>query len=105
MSNPLEITGTLKHIGETEMLPKGNNEKRIFVVEIEPGNFSQEICFELFKDKCSLINNFAEGETITVAFNLRGREYNGKWYTNLSAWKISASNSEPATESDIPDPF
>ena len=87
----LELTGEIVHIGEVETLPTGNTEKRIFVIEIEPGQYSQQIGFELFKDKVKLINSFEVGQTVTVSFNIRGREWKGKYYTNLQAWKIAAS--------------
>ena len=110
MSQTLEITGEIVHIGEVELLPKGNTEKRIFVIEIEPGQYSQQIGFELFKDKCSLINNFNLGETVTVAFNLRGRSWENKWYVNLQAWKLAKSEVTvdevaPAAVSATPQPI
>lgn len=103
MSNQLEITGELKHIGEVEIITTTNAEKRIFVIEIEPGQYSQEICFELFRDKVSLINNFQIGDTITVSFNLRGREYQGRWWVNLQAWRLAKSNTPEVEESPLPE--
>lgn len=99
--NKLTLTGEIQHIGEIEQL-SANAEKRIFVIEIEPGTYSQQIAFELFRDKVSLINNFKEGDIVTVEFNVKGREWKGKYYTNLSAWKISASNQKDPIEEAIP---
>lgn len=102
--NKLEITGEIIHIGEIEIVST-NAEKRIFVIEIEPGKYSQEISFELFKDKVSLINPFQKGDHITVAFNLRGRAWKDKWFVNLQAWKISASsavNTDPIDQAIPP---
>jgi hypothetical protein len=52
------------------------------------------------------------GDTVTVEFNVNCNEYNGKYYTTLSAWKISkeannAPEPEPlGVESENPDlPF
>lgn len=99
--NKLELIGEIVHIGEVEMLPTNNTEKRIFVIEIDPGKYSQQVAFELFKDKVTMINAFEVGQTVTVSFNIRGREYQGKWYTNLQAWKISASSE---VKKDAPNP-
>ena len=98
--NQLELTGEIVHIGEVEQIP-GGAEKRIFVVESE-GQYPQQIAFELFKDKISLINPFKVGEIVTAYFNLRGREWKGKWYVNLQAWKIAASNTKDPIDQAIP---
>ena len=35
-----------------------------------------------------------ETETITAAINLESREYNGRWYTDVKAWKVSRDGIE-----------
>lgn len=29
-----------------------------------------------------------EGNEVKVSFDLESREYNGKWYTDVKAWKV-----------------
>jgi len=36
-----------------------------------------------------LIDQFNPGEEVNVLFNIRGREYNGRYFVNLQAWKIN----------------
>jgi len=86
--NKLESTGEIVHIGEVEIISTNNAQKRIFVIEIDPGQYCQQIAFGLFKEKVMLINNFQKGQMVTVSFNLRGRKWKDKWYVNLQAWKI-----------------
>jgi single-strand DNA-binding protein len=91
--------GTLIHIGDTQEVGNGFT-KREFVLEIQDGNYSEKPKFELIKDKCSLLDAYAEGQQITVSFNLRGREYQGKegktmYFTNLQAWKVEANGQAP----------
>jgi 16S rRNA U1498 N3-methylase RsmE len=41
---------------------------------------------------------------VVVHFDLRGREWNDKYFTNLNAWKVHAPEGvEQATSSDVPD--
>ncbi len=61
---------------------------REFVIEIQSGNFPQFIKFQLTQDRCSAIDPYSEGDQIKVYFDLRGREWNDKYFTNLNAWKI-----------------
>ncbi len=61
---------------------------REFVIEIESGNYPQFIKFQLVQDKCNLLDDYKEGEIIRVFFDLRGREWQGKYFTNLNAWRL-----------------
>lgn len=62
---------------------------RQFVIEVTEGQYPQMVAFQLVQDKCTLIDDYAEGDTVEVEFDLRGREWNGKYFTNLQAWRIS----------------
>ncbi len=61
---------------------------RQFVIEVSDGQYPQMVAFQLVQDKCSLIDDYSEGDMIEVDFDLRGREWNGKYFTNLQAWRI-----------------
>jgi len=41
------------------------------------------------------IEQFAiqQGETVRVSIDLESREYNGRWYTDVKAWKVSRDGS------------
>ncbi len=108
-----QVDGKLHKIFNTEQ----KSEKfraREFVIEIADGNYAQMIKFQLTQDKCEMIDEHNEGDEITVHFNLRGREWNERFFTNLDAWRIesaktsSAAASQPAaagaaTDADYPE--
>jgi hypothetical protein len=82
--------------------------KQEFVIETEE-QFPKKVCFTLFGDKVSLLNGLSSGDQIDVSFNLESREFNGKWYSNINAWKVnpvvSQENQSPSfTADDIPPP-
>lgn len=64
---------------------------REFVIEVADGQYPQMVKFQLVQDKCDLVNDYSEGDSIEVDFDLRGREWNGKYFTNLQAWRIARS--------------
>lgn len=85
-----QVDGKLHKIFDTEQ----KSEKfraREFVIEVSDGKFPQMVKFQLTQDKCEAIDSYQEGADITVHFNLRGREWNGKYFTNLDAWRIEAA--------------
>ena len=64
-------------------------EKQSFVLDTG-AQYSPEVCFSVFGDeKVKMLEKFAEGQEVEVAFNVSSREFNGKYYHNLDAWKIS----------------
>lgn len=82
-----EAKGNLKWIGDTQSFPSGFS-KREFVVTTQHDKYPQDIKFEVVKDKCAMLDEFAVGSEVTVSFDIRGNEYNGKYYVNLACWKL-----------------
>lgn len=81
-----ELSGKLKKIMDVQSFDSGFS-KREFVITTEE-QYPQEIKFELFKDKTSLIDKYKEGDVLKVSFNIRGSEYNERFYVNLNAWRL-----------------
>jgi hypothetical protein len=67
---------------------------REFVLLDDKGQYPNYVKFQLTQDKVSVIDNMEEGSDIKVYFDLRGREWQGKYFTNLNAWRIEALGSE-----------
>lgn len=82
-----EIEGKLLKKYDTES-KSASFQAREFVLEIVDGNYPQFIKFQLTQDRCALLDPVNEGEQIKVHFDLRGREWQGKYFTNLNAWRI-----------------
>lgn len=103
-----EVEGKLHRVFPTEQ-KSSSFSAREFVLEIQDGNYPQLIKFQAVQDRCALLDNFSEGDLVKVAFDLRGREWNGKYLTNLNAWRIDKAGSGGANQSasaDFPaDPF
>ncbi len=87
MSNTTQ--GKIKLIMAEQTFASGFTKREFVVTTAE--QYPQDIKFELVKDKCSLIDSYKEGEDVTVSFNVRGSEYNGRYFVNLNAWKLERS--------------
>jgi len=64
---------------------------REFVIEVQDGQYPQMVKFQLTQDKCALMDDYNEGDQVVVDFDLRGREWNDKYFTNLNAWRVGAA--------------
>ena len=83
-----EIVGKLHKKFETEN-KTATFQAREFVIEVD-GTYPQFVKFQLTQDRCALVDKYNEGESIRVHFDLRGREWQGKYFTNLNAWRIES---------------
>jgi hypothetical protein len=90
MSEKLSITGTLLEIFPEQTFPSGFS-KREFVVQTDD-RYPQQIKFELLKERCSRLDEFQVGEPVQVNFDLRGNEYEGRYFVNLVCWKLSSND-------------
>ena len=93
----MEISGKLKQILAEETFASGFN-KRSFIISIED-RYPYDICFDLLKDKVSMIDTYQVGENVRVYFDVKSREYNGKWFTGCTAWKIDRAEAGGVTNS------
>lgn len=98
-----ELTGKVKLLQEPQTFASGFT-KREMVVTVEDGKYPQEINLEFLQDKISLLDNLSEGQDVKVFFDIRGREYNGRYFNNLVGWKIEAEDggSSAPAEDDRP---
>lgn len=58
------------------------------VIETE-GQYPKKVCFTALNAAVESIRNLAVGCIVEVEFNVESREYNGRWYTDVTAWKVT----------------
>ncbi len=88
----LEIEGRIRQklAKQSGQSAKGSWTKQDFVLEYQDGNYPAEVCFTAFgNDKVAELDKHQIGDTVSVAFNLRAREYNGRWYNDVRVWRIT----------------
>jgi hypothetical protein len=68
-------------------------------------------CFTLFGDKTKLLSDIKLGDEVDVSFNMDSREWEGRWFTNVNAWKIELispadrDNTHTESKGDLPPEF
>jgi len=97
-----------RHDGKLEIesgTSKAGNEWKKQSFLIDTGNqYNPEICFQLFgEDKIDMLNHHDEGSKVEVSFNLSSREYNGRYFHNIDAWRIESIEKSEETSEDIPE--
>ncbi len=101
-----ELTGKIKLIQEPKTFNSGFT-KREMVVVVEDGKYPQEINLEFVQDKVALLDVLQPGQEVKVSFDIRGREYNGRYFNNLQGWKVQVLGDDaggPPADSHYPAP-
>ena len=91
-----EITGTLVKKYETET--KGESFRvRDFVIKAnDGGQYDNFVKFQTTQDRTAIVDDLNEGDEIKVHFDLRGRQWQDKYFTNLNAWRVEALDGNTA---------
>lgn len=90
-----DLVGKIKVIMDEQSFTSGFT-KREFVVTTDE-KFPQDIKFECVKDKCSMLDAYAAGQNVKVSFNMRGNEYNSRYFVNLTAWRMEAADEDSSS--------
>ena len=96
-----EITGTIIDIFSAQTFNKGFR-KREFVIETDE-KYSQKVVLQLVQEKCDMIDSYGIGDTVTVSFNVKGRDWvdnsgTVKYFNTLEAWRIVGKGRAQLTE-------
>lgn len=95
----LEIEGTLaqKLPVQSGNSARGPWAKQEFILEYPDGNFTAKACFTAWgQEKVQDLGKYQVGDKVKVSFNLKSREFNGRWYNDLQIWKIAPAGAQPA---------
>ncbi len=105
----MELKGTIKHIFDTQTVGANGFQKREMIL-LTDERFPQTIKIEFIQEKVTLLDQFQEGDDVTVSINIRGREWvnpEGKtiYFTSIQGWRIIKNENIPAGDDSVPPPF
>ena len=103
LKKTMEITGKIIAVlQERGGVSKTGNEWKMqeYVLETHE-QFPKKLCFNVFgADKIAAFNIQA-GDELTVSFDINAREYNGRWYNDIRAWRVERGAAPAAAETPV----
>jgi hypothetical protein len=78
---------------------------REFVVTTPDEKYPQDILFQTVNDKMDVLESLGVGQQVEVSYNVRGREFNGRYYNTLDAWKVQIIGQAAQTTNNNDDGF
>ncbi|MDR1113409.1 MAG: DUF3127 domain-containing protein [Bacteroidales bacterium] len=100
----LEITGKLiQKMDLQQGTSRTGNlwQKQEFVIETME-QYPKKICANLWGENVKILDSLNIGSVVTVSFSLESREFNGKWYTDVRAWRIEVPGTSPVQPAPVP---
>ena len=95
----LTMKGAIKLINPVKVISDKFSVREFVITTAD--KYPQEVIFQTVNDKMDIIAPYGQGQEVTVSFNVRGREYNGKYYNTLDAWKVQGEVTvQPIEETD-----
>ena len=104
----MEITGKIIAVlPEQGGTSRNGNEwkKQEYVLETHD-QYPKKVCFQIFGSDRIAHAAIQPGEELTVSFDIESREYQGRWFTNINAWKVTRqAEAAPVAPVAADDPF
>ncbi len=72
----------------------GEWKKQDIIVETD-GQYPKKVCVSIWGDK--IPTNLQIGSSLNINFDVESREYNGRWYTDVKAWKVDLAGAGAPT--------
>lgn len=114
MENQLFEEGTIMEIGEKQSFAAKNGGdvvSRVLVLDVETptgngGTWHDMKAFTFFNDKADSLDGFHKDEKVRVYFTWKSREYNGRYYHNITGRgikRLKADKQEKAQTDQLKD--
>ena len=90
----MEVTGKIKLINETQTFgANGFRKREVVVIDDSNSEYPQYISVDFTQDKCDILNDYKEGDSVKIAINLGGRlwvnpEGVNKYFNSVTGWRI-----------------
>lgn len=90
----MELEGKIIQINPVQS-GEGRNgtwKKQEYIVETK-SQYPKKVCVTIWGDKIDQFE-LKQDEDVTLSIELESREYNGRWYTDVRAWRVERSESQ-----------
>jgi len=82
----------------------GEWKKQDIIIETQ-SQYPKKVCISIWGDKINT-SQLQIGKMLNISFDIESREYNGRWYTDVKAWKIdNAEGGAGAVDADSPQDY
>lgn len=85
------IEGVVRFIGETEVVGASAFRKRVIAIDTQE-QYPQTVGLQFVQNNVDKLDAVKNGDVVEIGFNVKGNEYNGKYFVTLQGWKIAVKS-------------
>lgn len=89
-----EMEGIVEKIMDEQTFASGSS-KRNLILKTDGDRYPQDVQFEFWKNNTKFLEDLTPGTRVKVSFDIRGREYDGRYFVSLNAWKLENLDAAP----------
>ncbi|MFI3302994.1 MAG: DUF3127 domain-containing protein [Rikenellaceae bacterium] len=99
----MEFEGTVFQIlpAASGTSARGEWQRQEVIFEMQDGAYARKVAVTFF-NKPNDVAGLKIGATYTVSFNIESREYQGRYYTNVTAWRVQPKQMEAPAPAPAP---
>ncbi len=90
------IIGVIHKIFDTQKISESFSKKEIVIKTDEP--YPQYVPVQFANKNIDKLGKYKEGQSVVVSYNVRGKEYNGKYFVSLDGWRIENGAFDHSTQ-------
>lgn len=102
MSNPFELVGTIKVIGDVMTFASGFTKRECVITSDD--DYPQDIKFTFIKERGNALNAYKIGDKVKVSFRIRGNCYKERYFVDLDAFKLEKMSDDGSSVEMEPTP-
>jgi hypothetical protein len=100
----MQITAKLVQVLPLQTGTGANGEwKRQDIILETEGQYPKKVCISIWGERINP-QQLTVGNSLMIDFDAESREYNGRWYTDLKAWKIAIAGGEGLVQPETKEP-
>lgn len=80
-------------------------QKADFVIEEEGGNYPNSMVITAFGDRVEKLNTLRVGDYVTARFDTQAREYNGRYFTNITLYDFAQPQAQAQPQQQMPQQY
>ena len=86
MNNELAIEGTITKVFDTVQISEKFS-KRELIIETDD-RYPQTVKIDFTQNLTTILDDKKEGQKVKIYFNVRGRQWQDKYFVGLNGWRI-----------------
>jgi single-strand DNA-binding protein len=82
----MDIQGKVIKVNQVEHHANDFTKQTIIIETSE--SYPKKIALDFVKDKIEMLRNIAIGQTVKCHINIESKEFNNRYFTNVTCWKL-----------------